>query len=66
MDTRNLWEMQLTAATWGIKNVEKDKDIAAEEILEQLKALGLPSLPDPVEVKGHKWRYSQVCTWSAW
>ncbi|XP_045214188.2 renalase-like isoform X2 [Mercenaria mercenaria] len=48
-----------TAAPWGLKNIEMDKDDAAVEILKQLKTV-LPGLPDPVEVKGHKWRYSQV------
>lgn len=48
-----------TGAPWGLKNVEMDKDAAAVEILEHLKAV-LPGLPEPVEVKGHKWRYSQV------
>jgi predicted NAD/FAD-dependent oxidoreductase len=48
-----------TSAPWGLKNIEMDKDKAAVEILKHLQTL-LPRLPDPVEVKGHKWRYSQV------
>lgn len=48
-----------TGAPWGLENIERDKDEAASEILEHLKSV-LPGLPEPVEVKGHKWRYSQV------
>ena len=48
-----------TSAPWGIKNVERDKDEAAKEIIEHLNSV-LPGLPKPVEIKGHKWRYSQV------
>ncbi|KAL4240187.1 hypothetical protein ACF0H5_000981 [Mactra antiquata] len=48
-----------TGAPWGIKNLEMDKDDAAVEILKQLKII-LPDLPEPSEIKGHKWRYSQV------
>lgn len=36
-----------------------DKDAAAVEILKHSESV-LPGLPEPVEVKGHKWRYSQV------
>lgn len=48
-----------TSVPWSMENLEKDKDSAAQEILEHVKAL-LPWLPKPSEVKGHKWRYSQV------
>lgn len=48
-----------TGAPWGLKNVEMDKDAAAVEILKHSESV-LPGLPEPVEVKGHKWRYSQV------
>lgn len=48
-----------TGAPWGLKNIEMDKDKAADEILKHLQTV-IPGLPDPVEVKGHKWRYSQV------
>ena len=48
-----------TGAPWGLQNIERDKDEAAKEILAHLKSI-LPGLPEPLEVKGHKWRYSQV------
>ncbi|XP_052782750.1 renalase-like [Mya arenaria] len=48
-----------TSAPWGLEHVEMDKDEAAQEILAHLKQV-LPWLPEPAEVKGHKWRYSQV------
>lgn len=49
-----------TGAPWGIENIDMDKDVAAGEIIKHLQAAGLPVLPEPLEVKGHKWRYSQV------
>lgn len=48
-----------TGVPWGLKNLERDKDEVAQDIIAQLKTI-LPDLPEPVEVKGHKWRYSQV------
>ena len=36
-----------------------DKDDAGKEIMKYVMEM-LPTLPEPVEVKGHKWRYSQV------
>lgn len=48
-----------TSVPWGIENIEMDKDQAAIQILQHLKSV-LPNLPEPMEVKGHKWKYSQV------
>ena len=44
---------------YGLKNVEKDKEAIKDELMMDVRKC-LPDLPEPVEIKSHKWRYSQV------
>lgn len=48
-----------TSVSFALENLEKDNDDVQTIILEELKKV-LPGLPQPVSVKCHKWRYSQV------
>lgn len=48
-----------TTVSFGLENLEKDKEEVQALILEELYKL-LPELPQPVGVKCQKWRYSQV------
>lgn len=48
-----------TSVSFGLENLEKDKEEVQGLILEELYKL-LPELPQPVGVKCQKWRYSQV------
>ncbi|CAF94888.1 unnamed protein product [Tetraodon nigroviridis] len=50
-----------TSVSFGLENLEKDKEDVQAIILEELKKV-LPGLPQPVSVKCQKWRYSQVLT----
>ncbi|XP_056867473.1 renalase [Takifugu flavidus] len=50
-----------TSVSFGLENLEKDKEEVQALILEELYKL-LPELPQPVGVKCQKWRYSQVLT----
>jgi len=48
-----------TSVPFGIQNIERDKDDIQPIILQELHNI-LPDLPQPISVKCHKWRYSQV------
>lgn len=48
-----------TSVHFGMKHIEEDKEQVKNIIMKHVKEL-LPDLPEPAEVKGHKWRYSQV------
>lgn len=48
-----------TSVSFGLENLEKDKEEVQPLILEELRKV-LPGLPPPVSVRCQKWRYSQV------
>ncbi|OWF42205.1 renalase-like [Mizuhopecten yessoensis] len=48
-----------TSVRFGMNHLEEDKEAVKDIIMKHVKEL-LPDLPEPAEVKGHKWRYSQV------
>ncbi|XP_033738254.1 LOW QUALITY PROTEIN: renalase-like [Pecten maximus] len=48
-----------TSVHFGMKHLEEDKEEVKNIIMKHVREL-LPDLPEPSEVKGHKWRYSQV------
>ncbi|XP_054622955.1 renalase [Dunckerocampus dactyliophorus] len=50
-----------TSALFGLQHVEQDKEEVQSIVLQELDKL-LPGLPQPVGIKCHKWRYSQVLT----
>ncbi|XP_077407541.1 renalase isoform X2 [Vanacampus margaritifer] len=50
-----------TGAPFGLQHVERDVEEVRPIILQELKRL-LPSLPQPIGIKCHKWRYSQVAS----
>ena len=48
-----------TSVPFSLKHLESDKEEMRDVIMSHLTQV-LPDLPQPVEVKSHKWRYSQV------
>ncbi|XP_077595167.1 renalase [Stigmatopora nigra] len=48
-----------TGAPFGLRHLESDGELVRPLVLRELRRL-LPELPQPVAVKCHKWRYSQV------
>ncbi|XP_062606212.1 renalase-like, partial [Saccostrea cucullata] len=48
-----------TSVPFSLENLEQDKNVMVPTILQQLRDV-LPELPEPAEIKGHKWRFSQV------
>lgn len=48
-----------TNVPFGMEHLEQDKNIMVPTILQHLRDV-LPELPEPDEIKGHKWRFSQV------
>nr|XP_057925264.1 renalase [Doryrhamphus excisus] len=50
-----------TSAPFGLQHMEQDKEDVQPIVLQELNKL-LPGLPQPVGIKCHKWRYSQVLT----
>ena len=49
-----------SSVAFGIEHLEEDmKRVCEDVLLPHLKTL-VPELPAPVEIKPHKWRYSQV------
>ncbi|NXU52862.1 RNLS Renalase, partial [Turnix velox] len=48
-----------TTVSFGSKHLESDPAEVQELILSHLKEI-MPSLPKPVSIKCHRWRYSQV------
>ncbi|XP_041829504.1 renalase [Melanotaenia boesemani] len=50
-----------TSVLFGLEHLEQDKEDVKPIILEELRRL-LPDLPQPISIKCHKWRYSQVLT----
>lgn len=48
-----------TSVSFGLENLEKDKEEVQAIIVGELAQL-LPALPQPVSLKCQKWRYSQV------
>lgn len=48
-----------TSVPFSLENLETDKEEIKPVLLKHLQQV-LPDLPEPVEVKSHKWRYSQV------
>lgn len=47
--------------TWAVNNVDITKEEAKEIMFRELKDLLNGSLPEPLNVLSHKWRYSQTC-----
>lgn len=47
--------------TWAVNNVDLTKEEAKEIMFRELKDLLNGSLPEPLNVLSHKWRYSQTC-----
>jgi len=47
--------------TWAVNNVDLTKEEAKEIMFRELKDLLNDSLPEPLNVLCHKWRYSQTC-----
>ncbi|XP_059180816.1 renalase [Centropristis striata] len=50
-----------TSVPFGVEHLEQDKEEVQPIILKELYQL-LPDLPQPISIKCHKWRYSQVLT----
>ncbi|XP_028331390.1 renalase [Gouania willdenowi] len=50
-----------TSVPFGLEHLEKDKEDVQPIIMKELYRL-LPDLPQPISIKCHKWRYSQVLT----
>lgn len=50
-----------TSVPFGVEHLEEDKEAIQPIILQELHKL-LPDLPQPISIKCHKWRYSQVLT----
>ncbi|XP_022073957.1 renalase isoform X2 [Acanthochromis polyacanthus] len=50
-----------TSVPFGLEHLERDKEDVQPIILQELHRL-LPGLPQPISIKCHKWRYSQVLT----
>ncbi|XP_057681740.1 renalase isoform X2 [Corythoichthys intestinalis] len=50
-----------TGAPFGLRHLESDAEAVRPVVLRELRRL-LPDLPEPVAVKCHKWRYSQVAS----
>ncbi|KAM9426846.1 renalase [Pholidichthys leucotaenia] len=50
-----------TSVPFGLEHLEREKEEVQPIILAELHKL-LPNLPQPVSIKCHKWRYSQVLT----
>uniref|UniRef100_UPI003AAA9EC8 renalase n=1 Tax=Centroberyx gerrardi TaxID=166262 RepID=UPI003AAA9EC8 len=48
-----------TSVPFGLQHLERDKQDVQPIILEELHKL-LPGLPQPISIKSHKWRFSQV------
>lgn len=48
-----------TSVPFSLENLETDKEVIKPVLMKHLQQV-LPDLPEPVEVKSHKWRYSQV------
>lgn len=58
-----------TSVPFSLEHLEEDKNAIVPTILQHLRDV-LPELPEPTEIKGHKWRFSQVtvlrCFYEAW
>ncbi|XP_051927696.1 renalase isoform X2 [Hippocampus zosterae] len=50
-----------TGVPFGLQNLERNAEEVQPIILGELKRL-LPALPQPISIKCHKWRYSQVAS----
>ncbi|XP_055360213.1 renalase isoform X3 [Betta splendens] len=50
-----------TSVQFGLEHLDRDKEDIQPVILQELYRL-LPDLPQPMSIKCHKWRYSQVLT----
>ncbi|KAJ8264388.1 hypothetical protein GJAV_G00148580 [Gymnothorax javanicus] len=50
-----------TSVPFGVRHLEETKEEVEPLILEELEKV-LPGLPQPISIKCHKWRYSQVLT----
>lgn len=48
-----------TNVPFGLEHLEQEKNVMVPMILQHLRDV-LPELPEPDEIKGHKWRFSQV------
>ncbi|KAM9336315.1 renalase isoform 1-T1 [Symphorus nematophorus] len=48
-----------TSVPFGLQHLERDKEDVQPIILQELHRL-IPDLPQPISIKCHKWRYSQV------
>ncbi|XP_055360212.1 renalase isoform X2 [Betta splendens] len=50
-----------TSVQFGLEHLDRDKEDIQPVILQELYRL-LPDLPQPMSIKCHKWRYSQLTT----
>lgn len=50
-----------TSVSFGAKHLESHLDQIQPIILEEVRQL-LPQLPEPISIRAHKWRFSQVLT----
>ncbi|KAJ8366146.1 hypothetical protein SKAU_G00149770 [Synaphobranchus kaupii] len=50
-----------TSVPFGVRHLEETKEEVEPLILEELQKV-LPGLPQPISIRFHKWRYSQVMT----
>jgi hypothetical protein len=48
-----------TSVPFSLQHLETDKEEMKDVIMSHLTQI-LPDLPQPTEIKSHKWRYSQV------
>jgi hypothetical protein len=48
-----------TSVPFSLQHLETDKEEMKDVIMSHLTQV-LPDLPEPTEIKSHKWRYSQV------
>ena len=48
-----------TSVPFSLQHLETDKEEMKDVIMSHLTQV-LPDLPQPTEIKSHKWRYSQV------
>ena len=50
-----------SSVSFGAERLEEDKEAVCAELAAEVRRL-IPALPDPCDVRPHKWRFSQVVT----
>ena len=49
------------SATWSNEHLERQPEAFALEMLKNFQGLpGMPNFPEPIHIKGHRWRYALV------